>query len=568
MANLNFQHKFIQSLVSHDPSEICEFGDQETFLISYFINIINVENSCCLKSPWNKKKRQFFFFLRNTEVFIIHFLSLQILLFFYSCALVIFNQNNIPFPMQRHLFSSLMMFTVHDMVSQKEFDPRLPPLPPLPYIEKEEDSIKIVCLVKNQEPLVGAYGGPLKTIFSPRIFFVPRPGLLNGLLHHGLLVCLLCHGFLVCLLRHVAPNCLIRHGSHLKGAVTFKVIPGTKEEALFHYNPQADPAIPCKDAGLEFWRGDVLQIVSQEDDTWWQARQHNDANLRAGLIPSRQLQESILLKLITCNVKLIDFVFSFPTAGLRKSFRLSRKDNTSQQVRQKMGEGHASIHLPIYQEVLPYKRKPDEPYRLVLLSGPSGVGVTELKRRLLLSDPEHFSLTVPYTTREQKKHEREGEEYYFVSKHTFEKYIFNHKFLEYGEYKGNYYSMSLNSVRRVIAESKLCLLDVKPHVTLYTSEFKPYVVFVKPPSIERLRLSRRNAKVLSSQNEQAPTKIFTEEDFQDMITSAQAMENKYGHLFENVIINDDLAMAFTELRIKLAKIETETHWIPNTWAHV
>lgn len=78
--------------------------------------------------------------------------------------------------------------------------------------------------------------------------------------------------------------------------VTLKCICGFLQifvRALFDYNPQADPAIPCKDAGLEFWRGDVLQIVSQEDDTWWQARRHSDvdANLRAGLIPSRQLQE-------------------------------------------------------------------------------------------------------------------------------------------------------------------------------------------------------------------------------------------------------------------------------------
>jgi len=49
--------------------------------------------------------------------------------------------------------------SVHDMVAQKEFDPRLPPLPPLPdKDEKEEDSIKIVCLMKNQEPLVGLSG--------------------------------------------------------------------------------------------------------------------------------------------------------------------------------------------------------------------------------------------------------------------------------------------------------------------------------------------------------------------------------------------------------------------------
>ncbi|XP_058649748.1 MAGUK p55 subfamily member 7 [Onychostoma macrolepis] len=471
------------------------------------------------------------------------------------------------------------LLSVHDMVSQKEFDPQLPPLPPMPdYIEKEEDSIKIVCLVKNQEPL----GATIKKDESTGAIVVARvmrggAADRSGLIHEGDKLKEV-NGVPM---ENKNPEEIIPILAKSEGAVTFRVIPGTKEEpetidnkifvrALFDYNPQADPAIPCKDAGLKFWKGDVLQIVSQEDDTWWQARRHGDANHRAGLIPSRQLQErrvTLQRPAVLFHPLRESMIFG---AGLRKSFRFSRKDSTSQQVRQKMGKGHAGIHLPIYQEVLPYKRKPDEPYRLVLLTGTSGVGVTELKRRLLLSDPEHFSVSVPYTTRERKKHEREGVEYHFVSKHTFEKDILDHKFLEFGEYKGNYYGMSLDSVRRVVAESKVCLLDVKPHAitALYTSEFKPYVVFVKPPSIESLRLSRRKAKVLSSQNEQTPTKLFTEEDFQDMITSAQAMENKYGHLFEKVIINDDLAMAFTELRNELTKIETDTHWIPNTWAHV
>lgn len=69
------------------------------------------------------------------------------------------------------------------------------------------------------------------------------------------------------------------------------------------------------------------------------------------------------------DFNLIYLVFSLPTAGLRRSFRLSRKDNTSQQIRQKMGKEHAIIHLPIYQEVLPHRRNLEEPYRLVILTG-------------------------------------------------------------------------------------------------------------------------------------------------------------------------------------------------------
>ncbi|XP_065126040.2 MAGUK p55 subfamily member 7 [Paramisgurnus dabryanus] len=471
------------------------------------------------------------------------------------------------------------LLSVHDTVAQKDYDPRLPPLPLLhDYKEDEEDSVKIICMIKNQEPL----GATIKRDESSGDIVVARimrggAADRSGLIYKG------------DKLKEVNgvpmedknPEDIIPILALSEGAVTFKVIPGTKEEsktkntkifvrALFDYDPNADPAIPCKDAGLEFMRGDVLQIVSQEDDTWWQARQHGEANPRAGLIPSRQLQQRRVALQRPKALFQISSISNAFTAGLRRSFRFSKRNSMSQQARQEMVEGHGSIPEPIYMEVLPYNRQPGEPYRLVLLTGPSGVGVTELKRKLLLSDPEHFSVTVPHTTREQKKQEKDGVEYHFVSKHTFEKDILNHKFLEYGEHNGNYYGTSVDSVRRVLAEGKVCLLDVEPHViaTLYTSEFKPYVVFVKPPSIECLKLSRRKAKVLSNPNEQKSTKTFTEKDFNDMITSAQAMESKYSHLFEKIIINDDLAMAFTELRDQLKKIETESQWIPRTWTHV
>ncbi|KAG9333750.1 hypothetical protein JZ751_010301 [Albula glossodonta] len=87
-----------------------------------------------------------------------------------------------------------------------------------------------------------------------------------------------------------------------QGAVTFKVVPGLKEDtpalekklfvrALFDYDPLEDKAIPCKEAGLPFRRGDILQVVSWEEPAWWQARVHGDANPRAGLVPSKLLQE-------------------------------------------------------------------------------------------------------------------------------------------------------------------------------------------------------------------------------------------------------------------------------------
>lgn len=61
--------------------------------------------------------------------------------------------------------------------------------------------------------------------------------------------------------------------------------------ALFDYDPGQDPAVPCKEAAVAFGWGDVLQVVSAEDDAWWQARPQRDGQSRAGLVPSPQLHE-------------------------------------------------------------------------------------------------------------------------------------------------------------------------------------------------------------------------------------------------------------------------------------
>lgn len=65
----------------------------------------------------------------------------------------------------------------------------------------------------------------------------------------------------------------------------------TRVKALFDYNPREDPLIPCQDAGLQFKKGDILHIVSQDDPLWWQAKKEGDATSSAGLIPARLLQE-------------------------------------------------------------------------------------------------------------------------------------------------------------------------------------------------------------------------------------------------------------------------------------
>ncbi|XP_021070245.1 MAGUK p55 subfamily member 7 isoform X1 [Mus pahari] len=517
-------------------------------------------------------------------------------------------QNKLPTSEIRELLRLLSkpnvkaLLSVHDTVAQKSYDPVLPPVPD--DIDDEEDSVKIIRLVKNREPLGATIKKDEQTgaIIVARIL---RGGAADrsGLIHVG------------DELREVngipvedkRPEEIIKILSQSQGAITFKIIPSTKEEtpskegkifikALFDYDPKEDKAIPCKEAGLSFRKGDILQIMSQDDVTWWQAKHEGDANPRAGLIPSKHFQERRLAlrrpEIVVQPLKLSNTKSYEETveceeikedaghdgnnggtyiAGFRRSFRLSRKDKkiNKSMYECKKSEQYDTADVPTYEEVTPYRRQTHDKYRLVVLVGPVGVGLNELKRKLLMSDTQHYGVIVPHTTRARRSQESDGVEYIFISKHLFETDVQNNKFIEYGEYKNNYYGTSIDSVRSVLAKNKVCLLDVQPHTVkhLRTLEFKPYVIFIKPPSIERLRETRKNAKIISSRDDQGTAKPFTEEDFQEMIKSAQIMESQYGHLFDKIIINDDLTVAFNELKTTFDKLETDSHWVPVSWLH-
>ncbi|XP_077364939.1 MAGUK p55 subfamily member 7 isoform X4 [Festucalex cinctus] len=470
------------------------------------------------------------------------------------------------------------LLSVHDIVAQKNYDPELPPMPE--DLNDDEDSVKIIRLVKNKEPL----GATIKQDDLTGAILVARimkggAADRSGLIHVGDELKEV-NGIPV---DDKKPEEIIRILAQSQGAITFKVIPAVKEDvlikepkmfvkALFDYDPKDDKAIPCKEAGLAFKKGSILQIMSQDDATWWQAKHEGDANPRAGLIPSKQFQERRLaLRSPAAILPPIHRSSIRRSIGFRRSFRLSRKDKkTNKSMYEcKKSEMYDTADVPTYEEVTKYQRQGRARHRLVILVGPTGVGLNELKRKLLISDPQHFSVTIPHTSRPKKNLENDGVEYHFISKQLFETDIHNNKFIEFGEYKGNYYGTSLDSIRSVLSKNKVCLLDVQPHTLkhLRTAEFKPFVVFVKPPTVERLRETRTTAKVISGKDDKGSAKSFTEEDFEEMVATAQTMENQYGHLFEKVIINDNLSEAFGELRVALKKVEMDTQWVPVSWTH-
>ncbi|KAK6311527.1 hypothetical protein J4Q44_G00171910 [Coregonus suidteri] len=171
------------------------------------------------------------------------------------------------------------VLSVHDTVAQKNFDPVLPPLPDDFEDELEEESVKIVRLVKNKEPL-GATIRRDETTGSVIVARIMRGGAADrsGLVHVGDELREV-NGISII---HKRPDEISQLLSQSQGSITLKIIPAIKEE---------DRLKESKEAGLPFKRGDILQVVTQDDPTWWQAKRVGDSNLRAGLIPSKLFQE-------------------------------------------------------------------------------------------------------------------------------------------------------------------------------------------------------------------------------------------------------------------------------------
>uniref|UniRef100_A0A8C4PC88 MAGUK p55 scaffold protein 4 n=1 Tax=Dromaius novaehollandiae TaxID=8790 RepID=A0A8C4PC88_DRONO len=473
------------------------------------------------------------------------------------------------------------LLSAHDTVAQKDFEPTLPPLPD--NIPENEEAMRIVCLVKNKQPL----GATIKRheitgdITVARVIhggLADRSGLLyagdklvevNGVPVEGL-----------------EPEQVINILALSEGTIMFKLIPVSDRpvsnqttlyvRAMADYWPLQDPAIPCADAGLPFKKGEILQIVDQNDAFWWQARKVSDLSACAGLIPSNHLlkrkqrefwwsqpfQPHLCLKSSICEC---ENAFYGQKLFLRSMRLCRRKSRTNQQscYAQCSSSCYSTLAAP-YEEVVRYQRHPGDRNRLIVLVGPAGVGVNELRRRLITSNPQQFQSAVPHTTRVQKSYEMNGREYHYVSKETFENMVYTHRMLEYGEYKGYLYGTSVDAVRTVLDGGKICVVDLEPQgiQVARTHELKPYIIFIKPSSISCMRQSRKNARIIT---DYYVNMKFKEEDLQEMEDSAKKMEAQFGQFFDQVIVNDDLQEASAQLLSAVHRAQDEPQWVPAIW---
>ena len=158
------------------------------------------------------------------------------------------------------------------------------------------------------------------------------------------------------------------------------------------------------------------------------------------------------------------------------------------------------------------------PGKLVVLSGPGGVGKSTVAKALKASSP--FFVSVSATTRAPRFNEVDGVDYHFFSNEEFDTAIAADEFLEWAEFAGNRYGTPRKAVEESLRNGKSVLLEIEIAGAKQVKAKVPeaILVFLEPPTWEELvsRLEgrgtdspeRRAARLALAQEEMAAASFF------------------------------------------------------------
>ena len=145
--------------------------------------------------------------------------------------------------------------------------------------------------------------------------------------------------------------------------------------------------------------------------------------------------------------------------------------------------------------------------RLIIISGPSGVGKSTIVRQLLKHRELNLTLSVSATTRKPRADETEGKDYFFIDVTEFERRRKNDDFIECAEVfsVGDWYGTlrkpvdeALNSGRNVVLE-----IDVQGALQVLQSYPNAITVFIHPGSLGELEKRLRGRKTETEDRIQA-----------------------------------------------------------------
>jgi guanylate kinase len=174
--------------------------------------------------------------------------------------------------------------------------------------------------------------------------------------------------------------------------------------------------------------------------------------------------------------------------------------------------------------------------KLIIFSAPSGAGKTTIVQHLLKKIPE-LEFSISATTRPPRGDEKEGRDYYFISKEEFLHRIAKKQFVEFEEvYSGTFYGTLRTEIERIWADGKVVIFDIDVEGGLHLKrkyEDAALAIFVQPPSLEVLkqRLAGRGTD--------------SAEKLKERFAKAEK-ELNYAPQFDIILKNHDLQTACSE----------------------
>ena len=178
---------------------------------------------------------------------------------------------------------------------------------------------------------------------------------------------------------------------------------------------------------------------------------------------------------------------------------------------------------------------PEKTGTLFIISAPSGTGKTTICNAVLKVVPD-IVFSVSYTTRQPRPGERQGIDYYFVSRAEFERKIKADKWAEWARVHDNYYGTSAEFLDNALSNRQNILLDIDVQGAVQIRKRYPgcVTVFIMPPSMEALK------DRLESRQTDDPATILKR------LVNAKKESAQKG-LYRHIIVNDDLQTAVSEM---------------------
>ena len=179
---------------------------------------------------------------------------------------------------------------------------------------------------------------------------------------------------------------------------------------------------------------------------------------------------------------------------------------------------------------------------MFILSSPSGAGKTTLVKKI--SKNRNFITSISHTTRLPRPSEKNGKDYFFVSKNYFKKLIKKREFLEHAKVFDNYYGSSKNRVINRLNRGKNVVFDIDWQGTRQIRNkklnYNLLTIYILPPSKNELmkRLIKREKKNLKTVKKRM-------KEFRKDLSRWKE--------YDYVVINDDLKKCYDKIMLAIKK---------------